>query len=158
MEELPDQAALFSKLWVRMSDLESLDIWHPIFWRIISVSLSIKLVWSGGLMWQGLSRPCLLFFLSSGWVWVRRESTLHTHALFALGFLHWWLKRKLNVDMSIHCFLNLSLFPFCCQNEMLTVCSALSSLSWSLWASELLIACDCWHCWAYPLFSTGNKI
>lgn len=50
MEELPDQAALFSKLQVRMSDLESLDIWHPIFWRIISVSLSIKLVWGGGLM------------------------------------------------------------------------------------------------------------
>lgn len=45
-----------------------------------------------------------------------------------------------------------------CQNEMLTVCSALSSLSRSLRASELLIACDCWHCWAYPLYSTGNKI
>lgn len=39
-----------SKLQVRMSDLESLDIWHPIFWRIISVSLSIKLVGSGGLI------------------------------------------------------------------------------------------------------------
>lgn len=139
----------------------SKNIWQPIFWRIISVSLSV--VWSGGVMWHG----SLLFFLLSEWVWVRRNSILPTVFFFLQrkadfiysGFPsvlvllmvenHW--KRT---SLSTVFLISLSL----CQNEMLTVCSALSSLSFSLSDSELLIACDCWHCWADPHYSTANKI
>lgn len=138
---------------------ESENIWHHILWRIISVSLSIKLLVGVAVIFCCFHSCCLNEF---GFRRSRRARLLPRSSTDKGGLYLPWIScsvsptdggKSLWARTSYTTVFLIALFTHSrCQNEMLTVCSELSSLS--VGVSELLIACDCWHCWTYPHYST----